>query len=145
MEYDLPRQIFLHYFRCVLYATAYVTSSYLVRSTCEVRKLKFRAWARLVKRPDDKCLCTSLSQWSVLTQWLGQCHTGFVKRVSRLISPWYHIFALVYPGNGSALVQVMDGHLFGGQAITQNHPDLLSIAHLDRAGGFRQGAAYTPE
>ena len=54
-------KIFLHYFKCVMYATIYIISSYLVPSTCEVRKLKYCVRARLVKRPDDQCLCTSLS------------------------------------------------------------------------------------
>ena len=59
MEYDLPWQIFLHHFKCLMYATTYVISSYLVQS--EVRKLKYCVWARLVKRPDDQCLCTPTS------------------------------------------------------------------------------------
>ena len=40
---------------------AYVISSYLVQSTREVRKFKYCVWSRLVKPPDDQCLCTSLS------------------------------------------------------------------------------------
>ena len=53
MEYDVPRQIFLHHFKCVMYATAYVINSYLVQSTREVRKFKYFVGAPLVKRPDD--------------------------------------------------------------------------------------------
>ena len=67
MEYDLPWQIFLHHFKCTLYATTYVIRSYLVQSTREVRKLKCCVWARLVKRLYDQCLYTSLSVTSDYT------------------------------------------------------------------------------
>ena len=52
LENDFLRQIFLPNFICVLYATTYVISSYLVQSRCEVRKLEYSVWARLVKRTD---------------------------------------------------------------------------------------------
>ena len=69
MENDFSRQIFLHNFICVLYATTSVISSYLLQSTREVRKLEYCVWARLVKWTDGQC--TSLSNLWLCNNWVN--------------------------------------------------------------------------
>ena len=71
MENNVSREIFLHNFICVLYATAYVISSYLVQSKREVRMLEYCVWARLGKRTNGQCLCTSLSDLWLCNNWVN--------------------------------------------------------------------------
>ena len=117
MENDFSKQIFLHDFTCVLYATTYVISLYLVQSTREVRMLDFCVWARLVKRTDGRCLCRSLSDLWLCNNWINATLDMWGGRADSfpLVS---HICASeLGPRNGSALLKVMDGYLFGAKPL----------------------------
>ena len=136
LEIDFLRQISLHNFICVLYAIRYVLRSYLVQSRCEVRKLEYCVWARLVKPTDGWCLCTSLSDLWLCNNWVNATRDLWSGRADSfpLVS---HIRACVLglrnwisigSGNGWPPVRC--------QAITQSYPDLLSIAHLTTSVKF---------
>ena len=143
MKYDFTRQIFLHQFNCVMYATTYVKSSHLV-STRKVPKLQYYVWTRLVKRLDGQCLCSSRSVISdgtvtgatpywfckagVMTQHSGAAY--MLKYIG--LREWISIGS----GNGWPPVRC--------QEITQSHSNVLSIAPLDGACSFRLGVACRP-
>ena len=100
-------------FKCALYATTYVTRSYLVQNTREVfENLKYCVWVRLVKRPDDQCLCTSLSVISdyaitgATPYWF--CKSG---KLTHLPLVPHICVSVLDPGNGLALVKVMADRL----------------------------------
>ena len=119
--YDNPWQIFRHHFKCEMYVRKYVISSYLVQSTCEVRKLKCCVWVRLVKRPDDQCPCTSfsvISDYTIAGSKPDFCKAGELTHLA--LVP--HICASVSdPGIGSAWIQVMAGRHI--PSATSNYPN----------------------
>ena len=130
MEYDLPWQIFRHHFKCVMYATTYVISSFIVESTREVWKLKYCVWARLVKQPDDQCLCTSISvisDYTITGSTSDFCKAGELTHLP--LVP--HICASVLdPGNGSAWIQVMAiRHIPSAPSNYPNSSWLLANCH----------------
>ena len=123
MENDFSKQIFLHNFICVLYATTYVISSYLVQSTREVWKLGYCVWARLVKRTDGQCLCTSLSDQWLCNNWVNATLDLWSRRTDSfpLVS---HICASeLSPRNWISICSGNDWLPVRCQAITQSHPD----------------------
>ena len=122
MENDFSRQIFLHHFICVLYSTTNVICSYLVQSTCEVRKVKYCVWACLVKRINGQCLCTCLS---VISDY---AITGSTPNCICEAGELNH-FALG-PGNRISIGSDNGWLSVRHQATTQSHPGLLSIVHL---------------
>ena len=98
-------------------AIAYIISSYLVQSTCEVRKLKYFVWARLVERTDGQCLCISLS---VINDYaLTGSTPHWVCEAGEYSSPWCRIYALMnwIRGTELALVKVVAGCLFGAKPL----------------------------
>ena len=104
MENDYLRQIFLH-------------SSYLVQNTREFRKLVYCVWARLLKRTDNQCLCTCLSDQWLCNNWVN----ATLDLWSRRADPFpvvSHICVVNWVrATGSALVQVMAGCLFGAKSL----------------------------
>ena len=100
----ISRGKFSSHCKCVIYTSTYVIRSHLVHSTCEVRKLKYCVWARLVKRPDDQCLWTSISvisDYTITGSTPDFCKAGELTHRPLVM----HICASVLdPGNGSACI-----------------------------------------
>ena len=104
--------------------------SYLVQSTREVRKLEYCVWARLVKRTDGKCLCTSPSDLWLCNNWVNATLDLWSGRADSfpLVS---HICASELGLRNWISICSCNGWLpVRRQAIAPSHPDLLSIAHL---------------
>ena len=89
-----------HQFKCMMYTTSYVISSYLVQSTLDVRKLKYCVWARLEKRKSGEFPWWRMYALAYWTRGMDQ-----------------HEF-----------MQWLAATYLRCQAITQTHPDLLPIA-----------------
>ena len=102
-----------------------------MQSRCEVRKLEYCVSARLVKRTDSYCLCTSLSDlWLCNNWWVNAPHDLSSGRADsfHLVS---HICACeMGPRNWISIGSGNDWLPIRRQAITQSNPDILSIANL---------------